>query len=163
MNGFFFKDSTMHRIYENKGKYKILYQIPKIIYSSLVCAAINTILRQLSLSEKTILKLKQIDNSTIAQKKSRSIKSCLCLKFTIFCNLSLLFMIFFWYFISCFCAVFLNTQIILIKDTLISFSLSMIYPFCICLLPGIFRIISLRARNKDKPNIYQFSLLLSFI
>ena len=163
MNGFFFKDSTMHRIYENKGKYKILYQIPKIIYSSLVCAAINTILRQLSLSEKTILKLKQIDNNTIAQKKSRSIKGCLCLKFTIFCNLSLLFMIFFWYFISCFCAVFLNTQIILIKDTLISFSLSMIYPFCICLLPGIFRIISLRAKNKDKPNIYQFSLLLSFI
>ena len=160
MNGFFFKDSTMNRIYQDKGKYRVIYQVPQIIYSFIVAAIVNTILKQLALSESNILKLKRERNNDIAQKKSRSIRGCLCLKFILFFIFSLLFMAFFWYFISCFCAVFLNTQIILIKDTLISFSLSMIYPFFICLLPGIFRIFSLKYKRQS---LYKFSLLLSFL
>ena len=57
-------------------------------------------------------------------------------------------MAFFWYFISAFCSVYKNTQIILIKDTLISFTISMIYPFGLNLLPGMFRIPSLRDEKK---------------
>ena len=52
---------------------------------------------------------------------------------------------------------------ILIKDTIVSFGLSMIYPFGLNLLPGIFRIPALRAKNKDKKCIYQFSGLLALI
>ena len=72
-------------------------------------------------------------------------------------------MMFFWYFISCFCAVFTNTQIILIKDTLISFGLSMIYPFGYNLLPGIFRIPALRKKDSNKECIYKFGQVLSLI
>jgi hypothetical protein len=72
-------------------------------------------------------------------------------------------MLFFWYFISCFCAVYKNTQLILIKDTLLSFALSMLYPFGLNLLPGIFRIPALRAERKDKNCLYKFSNLLAFI
>ena len=52
---------------------------------------------------------------------------------------------------------------ILIKDTLISFTISMLYPFVINLLPGILRIPSLRAMNKDKKCIYKTSMLLALI
>ena len=69
-------------------------------------------------------------------------------------------MLIFWYFISCFCSVYENTQIILIEDTAISFLLSMIYPFGIKLLPGIFRIPALRAPKKDQKYKYKISLLL---
>ena len=72
-------------------------------------------------------------------------------------------MLFFWYFISCFCAVYNNTQIILFKDTLISFALSMLYPFGLNLLPGIFRIPALRSKKKDKKCLYSFSGLLALI
>jgi hypothetical protein len=72
-------------------------------------------------------------------------------------------MAFFWYFISSFCAVYNNTQIILLKNTLFSFSLSMLYPFGYVLLPGLFRIPALRAKNKDKKLMYQLSKYIALI
>ncbi len=70
-------------------------------------------------------------------------------------------MVFFWYFISCFCAVFINTQLILIKDSLISFALSMIYPFGLNLLPGIFRIPALK--NKNNICLFRFSNIIAIV
>ncbi len=72
-------------------------------------------------------------------------------------------MLFFWYFISCFCAVYKNTQIILIKDTIISFILSMIYPFVLNLLPGILRIPALKAEKADQAYIYKVSKIVALI
>ena len=52
----------------------------------------------------------------------------------------------FWIYLGCFCAVYKNTQIHLLKDVTLSFSISFIFPFFICILPGIFRILSLKKR-----------------
>ena len=163
VNGLFFNDDTMHKIYIDKGAYNIIYQIPQIMYSSILSAIINIILKQLSLSENNILKLKQEKDYKVANKNSKSIYTCLNIKFIIFYFLCLIFMAFFWYFISCFCAVFSNTQIILIKDTLLSFALSMIYPFGLNLLPGFFRIPALKSKKKDKECLYKISLLIAII
>ena len=72
-------------------------------------------------------------------------------------------MIFFWYFITCFCAVYSNTQIILIKNVLLSYGISMIYPIIINLIPGFFRISALKAKNKDKEFIYKISSFVALI
>ena len=160
---FFFSDKTMHNIYKDNGAYNIIYRIPQIFYSSVISAIINIILKQLSLSENNILQLKGEKDVRNIIKKSKAINSCLTIKFIMFFILSSIFMLFFWYFISCFCAVYINTQIILIKDTLISFFTSMLYPFGLNLIPGIFRISALRAKNKDKKCIYRASLLIALI
>ena len=128
----------------------------------MISAIINIILKHLSLSEKNILEIKQESMGSIPQ-KSKNILNCLKIKFFIFFVLSFFLMFFFWYFISCFCAVYINTQIILIEDTLLSFLVSMIYPFGLNLLPGIFRIPALRAKNKDKMCIYKLSLILALL
>ena len=52
INGFFFSDSTMNKINEDKGAYNIIYQLPQILYSTIISAIINVILKRLSLSEK---------------------------------------------------------------------------------------------------------------
>ena len=95
--------------------------------------------------------------------KSKSIKRYLSIKFIVFFIFGILLLIFFWHYITCFCAVYINTQIILIKDTLISFMLSMLFPFGLCLLPGVFRIPSLKAKNKDKIYLYKISELFALI
>ena len=163
INGFFFNDETMHKINEDHGAFDFLYQLPQIFFSSVVSAVINMILKQLSLSEKKILALKNEKNYNRTIQYSKSIKRCLAIKFTLFFILSYLFLIFFWYFISCFCGVYVNTQMILIKDTLISFGLSMLYPFGLSLIPGFFRIPALRAAKKDKVCVYKISLILGLI
>ena len=163
INGFFFSDDTMHKIYEDQGDFNLIYQIPQILYSSVISAIINMILKTLSLSEKNILIIKQEKDINKAIIKSKSIEKCLKTKFFIFFIISIVLLTFFWYFISCFCAVYINTQIILIEDTLISFGLSMIYPFGLNLLPGFFRLPALKAKNKDKKCLYSTSKLVAFI
>ena len=160
-NGFFFTDESMHNVYINKGGFDIIYQISNIIYSSIIPSIINTILRYLSLSERNFLILKKEKNVRDCYQKSKSIERCLRLKFIIFFIISFVIMLFFWYFITCFCAVFKNTQIILIEDTLISFGISMLYPFGINLLPGLFRIPALKKRNKKC--LYKLSIYISLI
>ena len=163
INGFFFNDDTMHKIYEDNGAFNIIAQIPKIFYSSLISTIINMILKTLSLSEKNILKIKQEKDIMNAVQKSKEIEKCIKIKFIFFYLLSLILMMFFWYFISCFCAVYNNTQVILFKDTLISFALSMLYPIGINLVPGFFRIPSLRAKERNKSCMYSFSKIIALI
>ena len=163
INAFFFTDETMNKIYKDCGNYNIIYQIPQILYSSIISTVINMILKNLSLSEKNILKLKQEKDFKNAKKSSKHIRKCLNIKSIIFLIISLFLLLFFWYFISCFCAVYINTQMILIKDTIFSFVLSMIYPFGLNLFPGIFRIPALRAKRNDRKCLYNFSSITSLI
>ena len=163
INGFFFTDNTMHKIYQDNGEYNLIYQLPQIIYSSIISAFINSILKILSLSEKSILSLKNENNFELAVASGKYIKRCLIVRLVIYFILSFIFMFFFWLFISCFCAVYINTQVILIKDTLISFILSMLYPFGLNLLPGIFRILALKDPKKSQSCMYKFSKVVALI
>ena len=161
INGFFFTDESMHNIYINNGKFYILYQISQIMYTTIILSIINYILKSLSLSEKSILILKKEKKPIECFEKSKSVEKCLKIKFILFFVFSFLLMLFFWYFITCFCAIYKNTQNILIEDTLISFGISMLYPFGISLLPGFFRIPALR--NGNKQCLYKLSIYLSLI
>ena len=163
INGFFFDDNTMHKIYVDKGNFNFIYQITQILYSSIFSSIINIILKQLCLSENNILDLKKENNIKNMINYSKSIRKCLTIKFIIFFILDYILLLFFWYFISCFCAVYKNTQIILIKDTLISFGISMLYPFGLNLIPGVFRIYSLRAQKTNKKCLYTVSKFIAII
>ena len=159
VNALFFNDSTMHKIYEDKGDTDLIAHIPQIIYSTIISSVIIIILKYFSLSEKDVLKIRKekiIDNSKIFD-----ILHCLTIKFLLFFQISTLFLIFFWYYLSCFCAVYKNTQYFLIKDTIVSFGLSLLYPFGLNLLPGLFRIPSLK--KNDRQCLYQVSKIIQFI
>ena len=161
INAMFFNDNTMHKIYEDGGSFNFIYQIPQIIYSSLISSTFHTILKSLSLSEKNILDLKNEKDLKHLDKKSNDIIKNLSLKFSLYFILSSGLLLFCWYYLSCFCAVYKNTQIHLIKDTVISFGLSLIYPLLFFLVPGIFRIPSLQRKNSQC--LYNFSKLIQMI
>ena len=82
------------------------------------------------------------------------------IKFIFFFLLGFLLLFIFWYYVSCFCLIYKNTQLYTIKDAAINFGLSLLYPFGLCLLPGIFRIASLRAKKKDREKMYKFSIFI---
>ena len=61
-------------------------------------------------------------------------------------------------------AIYKNTQFHLLKDTLISFILSLIYPIGMYLLPGLFRILALSTKIKKRGEIlYSISKILQMI
>ena len=163
INAFFFTDETMNKIYEDDAAFNFIYQLPQIFYSSVISAIINMVLKLLSLSEKKVLEIKKEKDLDKAKEKADKIKKGLNITLIIFIILSSLLMLFFWYFISCFCAVYNNTQSILITDTIISFLLSMLYPFALNLLPGFLRIPALRAPNRDQKYKYKISGYVALI
>ena len=162
VNALFFDDSTMHQIYEDEGDFNFIYQTPQILYSSIISGILNAIIKVLALTEDRILELKQ-EKVTDRDKLillAEKIKGIIFYKLLFFFILSSSILCVSWYYISCFCCIYKNTQLHLIKDTLISFGLSLLYPFLIFLIPGIFRISALRAGKKDKEYMYNFSKIL---
>ena len=133
VNALFYNDDTMHNIYVNKGSFDFEHQIPIIIYSSLI-------------------------SMIFINKRGENLKKILQIKFIFYFIISFIFLLCFWYYISIFGVIYKNTQYHLLKDTLISFGLSMIYPFGIYILPGIFRIPALS--NNKRKCLYDFSKLL---
>ena len=85
------------------------------------------------------------------------------IKFVFYFILSFILLIAFWYYISMFDAVYRNTQYLLLKDTLMGFGLSMVTPFIIYLIPGIFRIPALASTQENKRCLYNFSKLFTIL
>ena len=159
INLLFFNDPMLHKIYIDQGKFNFIYQIPTIIYSSIISSIINFIIRYLSLTENIILEF-QKEKENIDEKKTKLLK-CLFIKLIIFFILIFLFLIFFWFYLICFCGVYKKTQIHVIKDTLLSFGLSLLYPLILNLLPGIFRIPSLN--NTKRECLFKLSKIIQLL
>ena len=163
VNALFFNDDTMHKIYVDQGSYNFIYQLPQIICSSLISGVLNALFKFLALSQSNILNLKKIKVKSDLDKKINDLNNKLEIKWISFFIISFILLLFFWYYLSAFGAIYRYTQIHLIKDTLISFGLSLIYPFGIYLLPGLFRIPSLSNINNKKSYCYKISLIIQMI
>ena len=85
INALFFTDETIHKIYQDKGKYNFLYQIPQILYSTLISKFFDILIKNLGLSQDIITSLKQeIINKNLELDYKillRTIKIKLCLFF----------------------------------------------------------------------------------
>ena len=147
----------MHKIYIDEGNFNFIFQLPQIIYSSLISYIINKIIDYSALSENNISEIKQVEKKEDLHLKVKGTFRILKIKFAIFFIISFVLLLMFMYYITCFCGIYENTQIHLIKDSLISFGLSLIYAFGTFLIPGIFRIPALRVKDRDKEYQYKFS------
>ena len=161
INALFFNDDTIHRIYEDEGDFNFVYQLPQIIYSSLISTMISTLIKFLSLSENGILELKNIKGKKEKKEIFNNLIKNFIIKFALFFIISFLLLVLFFYYVTCFCGVYVNSQFHLFNDSFISFATSFIYPFGIYLIPGIFRMIAIH--EKGKKCFYKFSQLIQNI
>ena len=162
VNALFYNDDKMHDIYKSKGKYDLEAQIPITVYSYLISIILNQPLNILALSSDSVINFKQNRTKVDSMKRAKELRNKLTIKLILYFIISLLLLAFFWYYISMFGAIYKNTQVHLLKDTLISFGLSLIAPFVIYLLPGFFRIPALSKDNKNRICLYNFSKILQW-
>ena len=164
VNTLFYTDGTMHNIYITNGSFGIEYQITKCVYSFIISFALNKLLKLFALSNNSIIDFKQDKNKKNISERGAVLKYALKLKFISYFAFSFIFLLFFWYYLSMFGAVYTNTQFHLLKDTLVSYGLSLFEPFGLCLFPALFRIPALSEHKKKKEYLYKFSKFIqSFI
>ena len=157
INALFFNDDTMHKIYKDRGKFDLLFQIPQILYSTLISKLIDSLIKNLALSQDYMIQLKQEKEKCGLNEKYTKILKVFRIKIICFFVCSFIILMSFWYYITCFCGIYANTQIHLIKDCIISLITSLVYPFGISLIPDLFRISGIRMK---KPYLYKFSSFL---
>ena len=160
MNVFFFSDDTMHKMFLDYGKYNFIQQIPQIIYSTAISQLIEIFLCYLSLTDKHFYQVKE--SKKVSKQLILGIMRCVQIKICFFFIFTSLMFIFYWYLVTCFCAVYQNTQIAFIKDSLLSFALSICIPFVLYLIPSFLRIIALKVKKSKLECIYKVSGVIPF-
>ena len=160
VNALFFTDDTMDKIYQDKGKFNFLYQIPQILYSALISRFIDSLIKKFALSQEDIVEFKQDKEKTELNKKTEKLIKKFKIKFILYFLLTFISLNFFWFYGTCFCGVYINTQTHLINDSIISAITSLLIPFGLYIIPSVFRISALRAEKQNRKLLYKFSMFL---
>ena len=95
VNTLFFNDDTMNKIYEDKGKFNILYQIPQILYSTVISKVVDGVIRAIALSQDNIVELKNNKEKKNIEMKSINLIRKLKIKFIFFFIFSFIILLFF--------------------------------------------------------------------
>ena len=159
INAMFYSETLMHRIYVESGKFNFVNQLPEMIYSSIIETIINAIIEELGLCQDNIIDIKKSNKENIEKNKKQELKKIKC-KIIFFFIINYLLLFFCWIYLGCFCAVYKNTQVHLLKEVLSSFVTSLIMPFLINIFPGMFRIPGLKMK---KSCLYKLSKILQII
>ena len=153
-------DDSMHKIFLDYGKYNFIQQIPQILYATLVSQLLEVLLSYLSLTDTHFYKIKKLNHPT--KMMIFKILRCVKIKLFFFFLICFLFLGFYWYLVSAFCAVYQNTQIIFLKDFIFSFLSGLLYSFILYLLPTFLRIVALRQSKRGLKCLYILSDIIPF-
>ena len=148
MNGMFFVHETMY-IKQNGGA-RFVHKIPQIIFSLLVSYIIDIIICYLSMTDVAYYKIKILSIKEENDGKINNILKCMKIKLIGFFIFTFILFLFYLYYISSFCAVYQNTQLLYLRDSVISILISFIVPFIIYGILCLLRILSLSKRGKKK-------------
>ena len=150
MNIFFFTNRNIKlRYIKNKDDISTFWSnIANTVYSSILANALLIILKLICLTHNSVRQLRKERDVDEAQKKSNCILLCVKIRIAIFYVLSFAFLFIFGFYVLCFCAVFENTQITLIKTTFTSWLISLLYPFIICYITSLVRKASFNCNSK---------------
>ena len=163
INYFFFDEETIHKIYEAGGKYNLLNFVPEISISFACSHVITIIIKYIFLSERNLKEINKQKTLSKANDMRYIVEGQLRIKYILFYIIGFIFLTIFWFFISSFGAVFQNTQVVLAKNTAISFAISFIFPFIINVIPSIFRNCSLSDKENNSEYIYNLSKFIQII
>ena len=163
---------TINTLFYTTKEMKIVYMDKNIITrvdakvllrslaSSVVSAIILIFLKLLCITHSSVQKLRLISNVEEARQKSVCVLRCVKCRVCFYYIISLIFLLAFLYYVTCFFAIYPNTQLRLLMDMALSWILTFVYPFGLAIFTSIFRRCSIRF---DKACCYSINRLLQMI
>ena len=153
VNCLFITQNMIHNMYEKSDNNLGMF-FPYIFISFIICYILERIIRYGSLSYDNIYSVDKENLYNNAKIRASQVRKILFWKYICFYILGFFSILFFGYYISAFGAVYQNTQFILIKNTIISYIFSLVFPFIIIIIPAVLRRYSL----KDATRQWMFDL-----
>ena len=162
MNIFFFTNKEIQLNYVRSLDDISMFwsNIDNTVYSSILSMTLLIILKLICLTHNSVRGLRKMKNVNKAEEKSVCILRCIKVRIAIYYVLSFAFLVIFGFYVLCFCAIFENTQIDLIKSTLTSWLMSLVYPFIICFFTSAIRMAALHWENRV---LYGINKIMQFL
>ena len=157
---YFLNENIIHKIFEDNGKYDIIFFLPYIIITFFISHIITIIIKLIFLSDSNIIEIKKHKHLKHAKKSISKIRKILIIKYIIFYIIGILFHLFFWLALSSFSTMYINTQVFVLENALLAFGISLIYPFIYNIIPCILRISSLRTKENNHKIMFNISKFL---
>jgi hypothetical protein len=163
VNTLFIGESILHDLFIFQGKIDLLYNYMNIIYITLISSFVKNILALIIFTEDDVISLKT-DSNYRKQERIRKVLNRITIKFQLFFPLIIFSLVFIWVYIACFFNVYKNTQIFVLRNTLISFGISLLIPIVFGFVPAMFRFTALASReSKNRLCVYLFSKILQVL
>jgi hypothetical protein len=161
-NIFFFTNKSIKLTYIKSMKdiSNVWNNIATSVYSSILSTTLLIILKFICLTHNSIRELRKEKNVKLAEKKSHCKLRCIIIRLILYYFLSFVFLIVFGFYVLSFCAIFENTQIILVRSTFTSWLISLVYPFIICFVTSLVRSLSFNCQCKC---LYKLKQLLQLL
>ena len=150
MTALFFFHKTMYKKQDIEENWSFVQKLPQLLFVLIANHIIEVYLCFLSMTDSSVYEIKALSKKPNNGKKIIDIIDCMKAKLIAFFISTFILFLAFWYFISAFCAVYKNTQMIFIRDSSISFVTSLLDPFIIYGFTMILRRISLSLCCKKK-------------
>ena len=163
LNTAFISENILHDLYEFEGKLSLMYLIPTIGYISLITLAVKNLLMEIIFTEGDIILIKEADP---LQKDSiiKGAFTAVTLRCILFYVFSIFIISLICFYEACFFAVFKNTQLFVIKNSIISLGAISLFPIIFSIFPASLRIISLESKErKSRLCVYIFAKILQLI
>ena len=161
VNSLFITKSMVHDIYENENSNNIGKMIVYIIISFIICYVLDKIIKYISLSDNNIYSIYKESLYNNAKIRATQVRKILFVKYIIFYVLGFGSLLIFGYYLAAFGSVYKNTQFVLIKNVLISFIISLVFPFIIVVLPSVLRRYSLK--DATRQSMFNASRVFQYI
>ena len=153
----------MHKKYAENEDFTFVQKLPQLLFTLIASHLLEVILCYLSMTDTSYYAIKSISKNKTKENEEKivNIINCMEKKLFVFYIITLILFLFYWYFISAFCAVYQNTQFIFLRDSASSFLISFIDPFFIYAFTCLLRALSLSKCCKKKLGcVYKISDLL---
>lgn len=159
-NAIFYTEDIQTKNYESNGNLSFLTTLPKVLISCVGSVIISTILTLISSYHSKLEKIKNDKSITDIGKKMLSFLTLTKCKLITYFIIIFILMLFFWYFVTAFCALYPKYQYLWLMDSLKSLCLSMLFPFLFAFVIVIFRYVGIK---KKKSCCYCFSKAVNIV
>ena len=105
VNFFFFTEKVIHKIYEDGGKFDIIYFLPQIAFSFAIANIITIIIKLIFLTERNIIQVRNQPSYSAAIEISSKVKKNIIIKHILFYIFGIIFLIFLLFHVS-FCLLY---------------------------------------------------------
>ena len=163
MNTVFVNDSILHDIFIHKGNIGLFYYIKRPIIITILSLIIKNLLMLFVFTENDVVSLRE-ENETVKTEKIRKTLTIVTMKCCLFFVFNLFSLIFIWIYSACFFSIFKNTHFFVLKNTLITFGISLLIPLVFGFVSCLIRSFSLSNReSKNRICTYYLSRILQIV